>query len=119
MFLITSRIDTKGWLKSEQLHQMNDLISYHCHTHELHNLKKIQNSNNFYKYNDLKKCLLILSKYNKQTIDYLFCFPFGFTGKYFSYKIKKELFVGCLRCDNKVYNNRLHDVFSIPRIIIT
>lgn len=117
-FLITSRINNKAYLKSNQLNEMKDIIDYQCHTHQLHNMNRILKSTDIDKYKDLINCITILKKYNRQTIKYyLFCFPYGNTGKYFE-NISKKLFEACFTGENKIYNFNKHNKFNIPRILI-
>jgi peptidoglycan/xylan/chitin deacetylase (PgdA/CDA1 family) len=119
-FLITSRINNKVYLKEKHLCEMNDLIDYQCHTHILHNMNKIMNTSSIDKYNDLITCISILKKYNRLDInDYLFCFPYGNTGKYFKSIFKTNLFKGYFAGGNIIYDPKKHNIFNIPRITIS
>lgn len=118
-FLITSRINTNLYLKSDQLNEMKDIIDYQCHTHQLHNMNRIIQSTDNEKYNDLVFCIAILKKYNRQDIKYyMFCYPYGSTGKYFRNILNKKLFQACFICGNKIYNTLKHNRFNIPRMVI-
>ena len=119
-FLITSRINNNLYLKDNQLIEMKDLIDYHSHTHELHNMSKIRTTTNNDKYKDLVYSISILKKYNRPSIKYsLFCFPYGITGKYFTNIFKTNIFEACFAVENKIYNFNKHSKFNIPRKVIS
>lgn len=117
-FIITSRINSKVYLKSDQLNKMKDIIDYQCHTHQLHNMDRIIKSSDIDKYNDLIHCISIIKKYNRKDIKYnLFCFPYGNTRKYFLNVLK--IFTACFQCENKLYDIKKHNILNIPRILIS
>jgi peptidoglycan/xylan/chitin deacetylase (PgdA/CDA1 family) len=118
-FLITSRIDTPGYLTSQQLLEMNDLVSYHSHTHQLHNMQAIKRANLRQKISDLEESLEFIDRFNRaeESSVRLFAYPFSISDRFLLEAIKRMAFDFAFRVDNRAINYANHNRFRLPRLI--